>query len=320
MAASPTRLARVWPRPVPADSFRRLALAALLALFLVVTTGAVVRLTASGLGCDNWPRCGNTPFPERDFHALVEFGNRVVALFAMVATVVAALAARRVAGLPPWVAWSALGAAIATAAQIPLGGLTVIFELHPLLVMAHFLLALVSIAVAVLAAVGAHVVARELPAERVPRSLRLLGYALVPLAGVVVVTGALVTAAGPHSGGEDIRRLGSLVDAAYVHVRATALFGIAFVVLLVALHRLRARLAHERAVAMIVVGLLLAQMAVGEIQWRNELPWWLVLAHVALATAIWSGIVALATLIRLRGARGAPRDGGLAPSVAEAHP
>ena len=320
MEASPTRLARVRARPVSAASFRRLAFAGLLALFLVVTTGAVVRLTASGLGCENWPRCGETPFPERDFHALVEFGNRVVALLAMAATAVAALAARRVSGLARWASGSALGAALATVAQIPLGGLTVIFELHPLLVMAHFLLALVSVALAVLAAVGAHVLARGFAPERVPRSLRLLGYALVPLAGVVVVTGALVTAAGPHSGGEDIRRLGNLVDAAYVHVRATALFGIAFVVLLVALHRLRARLAHERGLAMIVVGLLLAQMAVGEIQWRNELPWWLVLAHVALATAIWSGIVGLAALIRLRGARGSPRDGGSEVSVLGAHP
>ena len=303
MEATPTRLAAVNSRTVSATFFRRLALAALVSLFVVVTTGAVVRLTASGLGCENWPRCGDTPFPEREFHALVEFGNRVVALLAMATTAVAAVVARRVPGLPPWVAASALGATLTTVAQIPLGGLTVIFELHPLLVMAHFLFALVSVALAAIAAVGAHVFARGLDAGDVPRPLRLLAFALVPLAAAVVVTGALVTAAGPHSGGDDIRRLGNLVDAAYVHVRATAVFGLAFVVLLVALHRLRARLGLERALAMIVVGLLIAQMAVGEIQWRNELPWWLVLLHVALATAVWTGIVALASLVRLRSAR-----------------
>ena len=320
MAASPTRLAAVRSRSVAAATFRRLAVAALVALFAVVTTGAVVRLTASGLGCENWPRCGDTPFPEREFHALVEFGNRVVALFAMAATAVAAIAARRVGGLPRWIAASALGATLTTIAQIPLGGLTVIFELHPLLVMAHFLLALVSVALAALAAVGAHVFARGLGAERVPRPLRLLAFALVPLAAGVVVTGALVTAAGPHSGGEDIRRLGNLVDAAYVHVRVTAVFGLAFVVLLVALHRLRARLGPERGLAMIVVGLLLAQMAVGEIQWRTELPWWLVLLHVALATAVWTGIVALAALVRLRDARPPHRARPSERSVAEALP
>ena len=300
MEAQASRLGRARSGAVSPEAFSRFALAALAALFLVVVTGAIVRLTASGLGCENWPRCGETPFPEKDFHALVEFGNRVVALFAMAATAVSAFAARRVAGLPRWVARVAAAAAAATVAQIPLGGLTVIFELHPLLVMGHFLLALAGVALAVVAAVGARVTACGLERERVPRGLRWLAYALVPLAAAVVVTGALVTAAGPHSGGEDIRRLGDLVGAAYVHVRVTAVFGVAFAVVVVALHRLRVRLTEERAVAMGVLVVVLGQMAVGEIQWRNELPWWLVLAHVALATAVWTGVVALAALVRLR--------------------
>ena len=40
------------------------------------------------------------------------------------------------------------------------------------------------------------------------------------------------------------------------------------------------------------------QMAVGETQWRNHLPWWLVLIHVVLATGVWTGIVAIAALVR----------------------
>ena len=304
MEARVSRLGRARARAVSPESFRRIAFAALASLFVVVVTGAIVRLTASGLGCENWPRCGETPFPEKDFHALVEFGNRVVALFAMAATAVAAVAARRVRELPRWVRGVALAAALATVAQIPLGGLTVIFELHPLLVMSHFLLALVGVALAVLAAVGAHAAARGFRRERAESPLRWLALALVPVAALVVVTGAFVTAAGPHSGGEDIRRLGNLLDAAYVHVRATAVFGIGFALLVVALHRARSRLSVERGLAMLVLGLVLVQMAVGELQWRNELPWWLVLVHVALATAIWSGIVAIASVLLLRtGAR-----------------
>ena len=83
------------------ETFRVVAYVALGSLFAVVVTGAIVRLTASGLGCDNWPRCGETPFPEKDFHALVEFGNRVVALGAMLCTLVAAFVARRVPDCPP---------------------------------------------------------------------------------------------------------------------------------------------------------------------------------------------------------------------------
>ncbi|MBI4172061.1 MAG: COX15/CtaA family protein, partial [Actinobacteria bacterium] len=142
-------LARARAREVSAARFLRLALLSLAALYLVVTTGAVVRLTASGLGCDNWPRCGDTPFPEKGGHALIEFSNRVVALGAIGCALVAWLASRRVAGLPRWTRRVALAVFLGTVAQIPLGGLTVIFELHPLLVMAHFLLALVVVAAAV---------------------------------------------------------------------------------------------------------------------------------------------------------------------------
>ncbi len=276
------------------EGFRLAAYVALGSLFVVVATGAVVRLTASGLGCDNWPRCGETPFPEKDFHALVEFGNRVVALGAMVCTVVAALVARRVTGLPRRLRlWAAVVAA-SVFAQIPLGGLTVIFELHPLLVMAHFLLALVAVGLAVLVAVGADLHAHGTPTEATAGPLRLVAAALVPVALVVVVTGAFATAAGPHSGGADIERLGVLVDAVYVHVRATAVFGVAFLALLALLWRAPTRLRVERTLALGILALILAQMAVGEFQWRNALPWWLVLIHVALATAVWAGIVALA--------------------------
>src|SRR5215217_368076 len=119
-----------------------LAYAALASLFMVVVTGAVVRVTASGLGCDNWPRCGDKPFPtqETGFHSYVEFGNRVVALLTMVTTIVAAVAAHRVAGLPRWIRIGSAVTAGAIVAQVPLGGLTVVFDLNPWLVMSHFFL------------------------------------------------------------------------------------------------------------------------------------------------------------------------------------
>ena len=87
--------ARVRVRDVSASRFLRIAVASAFSLYVVVTTGAVVRLTASGLGCDHWPRCGSTPFPEKGGHAFIEFGNRVISLGAIVVTLLAWLAARR---------------------------------------------------------------------------------------------------------------------------------------------------------------------------------------------------------------------------------
>jgi cytochrome c oxidase assembly protein subunit 15 len=282
------------------EGFRVAAFVALGSLFVVVVTGAIVRLTASGLGCENWPRCGDTPFPEQEFHALVEFGNRVVAVGALFCTLAAALVARRVAGLPRYLRVGAALVAASVLAQIPLGGLTVVFELHPLLVMSHFLLALAAVGLAVVVALGADRYARGASSRPVSLWVRRLALALVPVALVVVVTGAFATAAGPHSGGAEIERLGVLVDSVYVHVRATAAFGIGFLVLVAALWWSRSVARTELKLALGVLGLILIQMAVGEIQWRNALPWGLVLVHVALATAVWAGIVAIAAQLLAR--------------------
>lgn len=279
------------------ELFRRAALLALASLFVVVATGAVVRLTASGLGCENWPRCGDTPFPAKDFHALIEFGNRVVALGALLFTIAAAFVARRVPGLPRFLRIGAAVVAASVVAQVPLGGLTVIFDLHPLLVMSHFFLALAAVGLAVVVALGADTFVRGAPEAVITPWPARLAVALVPVTLVVVVTGTFATAAGPHSGGADIDRLGVLLDSVYIHVRATAVFGIAFLVFVAALWRMRAALRPELNLTLGVLGLILVQMAIGEIQWRNELPWWLVLGHVAVAAAVWAWTVGLVTAL-----------------------
>ena len=111
---------------------------------------------------------------------------------------------------------------------------------------------------------------------------------------MLVVTGTLATAAGPHSGGEAVERIGNLEDAMYVHVRTAAVFGVGYVVLAAGLLRRRTAFRLEGTLALGVLAALLAQMAIGETQWRTHLPWPLVLVHVFLATAVWAGIVALA--------------------------
>jgi heme a synthase len=106
---------------------------------------------------------------------------------------------------------------------------------------------------------------------------------------VLVVSGTFATAAGPHPGSTVVRRLWSFEPAVYWHVRATAVFGLSFLALLVWL--VRNRSAHLRG-ALVVLGLLLVQMAVGETQYRTHLPWWLVLVHVTLAASVWAAVTA----------------------------
>jgi heme a synthase len=288
-------LERARSREVSARRFAQLAAISLSALFLVVTSGAFVRLTGSGLGCENWPLCGDKPYPEQGYHAFVEFGNRVVALVGIAFALVTWLASRRVSGLPRGVRLAALAAFLGTVAQIPLGGITIMLDLHPLAVMAHFLLALMVVALAVVVAIEAWTHLRGRAAPVGPRWWRLLATAGVPVCLVLVVTGAVVTASGPHPGGDEVRRLGlEIVDAVWIHVRATATFGIGLVVVGAWLARNRRVVPGITRLALVLLVVLLVQMAIGEIQYRNALPWGLVLVHVFLAAAIWSLTVAIA--------------------------
>jgi heme a synthase len=299
MEAGATRLARLRLRTVSPVTFQRLSFFALAALFLIVVSGATVRLTGSGLGCENWPRCGNTFLPQKDYHALIEFGNRGVGFIVGLVTLAAAIAASRVERLPRWLLAAAWALPITVLLQGVLGGITVLIELHPLIVMGHFLLSLLALAVAVLVALGAYDFAN--PTEtHPPLAANWLALVLVPSALALVVSGTLVTAAGPHSGGERIRRFGLLPDALHLHVGAAAVFGIVYAGLVASLLTARPRARLELALAAGVLGVLLVQMAIGDIQWRTHLPWGLVLVHVALATTVWAGVVALAALLLLR--------------------
>lgn len=299
MSAVDTVLARARLREVSPERFLWIATSAALSLYLIILTGALVRLTGSGLACQSWPGCESGAFfPAVGDHSTIEFGNRVFALFPLALTLVAWIAARRSTGLPRWVTWVTALTFLGTVAQAPLGLLTIMLDLHPLMVMTHFLLALLVLAGAVVVAVEALGNARGRVPSPVPPWLRRAGLVLVVACGVLVVTGAVSTASGPHPGDSaEIDRFWNLLDAVYVHVRATAVFGIGFLVLLVYLVRHRARVGLLLPVALGLLALLLVQMAVGEIQWRNELPWWLVLVHVVLAAGVWAWTVGLATAL-----------------------
>jgi cytochrome c oxidase assembly protein subunit 15 len=275
--------------------FRKLALASALSLYAVITTGATVRLTGSGLGCEGWPGCSpGAVFPEKDYHSFVEFGNRVVSLFPIAFSLATAVASHflRLRGWVRWVAWVA---ALGTIAQAPLGLITVRLDLDPIAVMSHFLLAILVLAAAVVVAVEARRVESGPGVAVVSDRVRQLALVFAGLTLVVVVSGTFVTAAGPHAGDPDVAdRFGNLEDAIWLHVRVTAVFG---VLLLGLVWHLRRAVVGVRRIAYVLLGLAAAQAIVGEIQWRNELPWWLVLVHVALAAGIWATTVWLVTVL-----------------------
>jgi cytochrome c oxidase assembly protein subunit 15 len=260
-------------------------------MFLVVSSGAFVRLTASGLGCDHWPRCGAAPFPTKgNHHAIIEFSNRFIASVGVALALFAALAARKVPGLSRGGRLTVLFAFLGAAAQVPLGGVTIMLKLNPLAVMAHFLLGLLVVGLAVVAATEAwSLTAGRAPAVDPPWLRHVIAWLGVPVVAALVVTGAVATASGPHPGAQKgVKRLGvSIVDTVYVHVRAAAVFGVGFLLLGWFLLRLRARYPGLLRVWGATLVVLVGQMILGEVQYRNALPWGLVLLHVCLAATLW---------------------------------
>ena len=284
-------------RSVSTRTFLRMALASCIALFLVITSGAFVRLTGSGLGCENWPSCGDKPYPEQGFHAFVEFGNRMVALVGIVLTLATWVGSRWVSGLSRWGRSASLAAFLVAIAQIPMGGITIALDLHPLAVMTHFLLGLAAFGLALIAVLEAWSLRDGRADPAGPSWLRqVVTWVGLPVCMTLVLTGAVATASGPHPGSsDDVKRLGlGIVDTVYVHVRAAAVFG--FGVLLVGwfLGRLRARYPGLFRIWTGLLVSLVAQAILGEVQYRNALPWGLVLVHVVLAAAIWALSLALA--------------------------
>jgi heme a synthase len=293
-----TAVARV--RSLSPTRFLWIASASCAALFVVITSGAFVRLTGSGLGCENWPRCGDKPYPERDFHAFVEFGNRMVALVGLALTIVTWLASRRTNGLSVTARWAAVATFLVVAAQIPLGAITIAVDLHPLAVMAHFLLGLTALALAVVVALEGWLLVDGRSTAVSPRWLRqVVTFAGLPACAALVVTGAVATASGPHPGAdEQVERLGlAITDTVYVHVRVAAAFGLGVLVVGWLLYRARDRYPGVLRLWALLTAVLAAQAVLGEVQYRNALPWGLVLLHVALAAGIWGLSVALAYVL-----------------------
>jgi len=273
---------RLLSRITGPNAFRPLILLAVAAVYLNIVSGALVRVTGSGLGCPDWPLCNGKATPPFHFHGLIEFSNRVLALAVIVIAILLAVSAWR-AGLRRTSRWrfrAAVAIGVGTFLQGPLGGVTVLVDLHPLSVMSHFLLALVVLVIAIALALEEFEVAAIWP-EPPPRWVPAGGVVVSVWAWLVILSGAVVTMSGTHPGSEGVPRLWNLLDAAYLHVRVAASFTIVIAVFLLLLaFAVRTPRAVQR-LAWLLVAVVGLQIVVGELQWRSQLPWWMVLIHVA---------------------------------------
>lgn len=275
------------------STYARLTRFALWALAAIVVTGVSVRLTGSGLGCEDWPTCSEDRFvADLEYHALVEFVNRLFTGVVAIAVMGAVLGSWRRRPRRADLTMLSLGLVAGVLAQVGLGALLVLSELDPRFTMGHFLL---SMALLWNAAVldgrarsditaGPNAETRSRPPAPV-----LMPWAVLAVGGAVLFTGTLVTGAGPHAGDTRAERLPLLVrEVARVHsIVALILLGM----VVWTWWRLRAAegAAHVRMGRIAL--LLVVQGAVGYTQYFTGVPAVLVGVHVTLATITWIEMV-----------------------------
>lgn len=304
--------------------YAQVSAVALASLALIVLTGAGVRLTGSGLGCPDWPKCYGQTVPPLDSHAVIEYGNRMLTGFVGFAVIAASVLAwfRR-----PYRWHLALFGALlplGVIGQAILGALVVKHHLAPGLVMLHFILSMMLLD----AAFALAWCSRYEPWERRRSSDRLGVWAvrgLIPLGQLTILVGTVATASGPHAGahaGQLVHRFafegtGTLEWVVQRHAVIATVYGLAAIGVWFLLRRPGGDRRALRPLT-VVLALLALQGVVGGVQWALELPSEIVWLHVAIATVNWLAMLwTVATAGRLE-PRGASAADGAAPAETRA--
>lgn len=276
---------------------QRLALVVLISQIVITITGSLVRVTGSGLGCNTWPNChegslvpveGAAPWVNQ----LIEFGNRGLAIVLSV-FVVGLLVAVYQAGRSKAIKLHAWYQLIGVLFQAVVGGISVHLDLKWWSVAIHFLPSMILIWLAVL--LYEQVKQPDSGAEIVmyPAILRKLAVGSAAALAATLVTGTMVTGAGVHSGDNGIGMEGRLnlpiIEVAHVHAHFMYLYLGLTIGLVVALFTVQAS-EKSRKLGQLLVGLIVAQAAVGLIQYWFGIPSWTIPVHVGM-----SGIVTAAT-------------------------
>jgi heme a synthase len=289
------------PHLTPAQ-YRRVTVVAALLLAAIIVTGSAVRLTGSGLGCPDWPNCEPgrlTPYAANDFHAMVEFVNRLVTGLVSLTVAVAVLGSLVRTPRRRDLMWLSLGLVAGVIVQIVLGKLVVDKLLSPPWVMSHFLVSMVLLANALVLCrrAGQPDAGFARPPVRVAAtSVVWMSRVLLLAAGVVVVTGTVVTGSGPHSG--DVPGISARATRLDFHIPDVArIHGTSAMVLLLLVLVTLALVYYTRAPQPVVnrlgvlLAVLVAQAGIGYAQYFNDIPALLVGFHVAGATALWAATV-----------------------------
>ncbi|MEY3680904.1 MAG: hypothetical protein RL547_1517 [Actinomycetota bacterium] len=269
---------------VTPERYTKVAVVALALLCIIVVTGAAVRLTGSGLGCEDWPRCNEERFIDvSTAHGAIEQVNRLFTGLVAAGVILAVLAALKRVPRRPDLVRLAWGLVAGVVGQVVLGGIVVLTDLHPLANQGHFVLSMILVTNATVLVMRS----RDRSALPIPTALRRAARSTVLMGCLAILTGTVVTGSGPHAGDEEARRFDlDISSIARIH-------GISVILTLAAL-LLTIRLARRNAdswsrgagILETTMAVGVVQGIVGYVQYFNDIPAALVAVHVLGATGL----------------------------------
>jgi cytochrome c oxidase assembly protein subunit 15 len=279
--------------PISPRAYRVITVAALVALGAIVVTGAAVRLTGSGMGCPTWPSCETgslVPRGETGGHGWIEFLNRTFTFGVSVFVALAVLGSRRLRERRRDLTRLSWGLVAGVVAQAVLGGIVVLVHVAPIAVAGHYLLSAVLVGTATLLHHRAGLPEGHRQPTGTPQLLRW-SRALVALATVVLVTGTLVTGAGPHGGDEAADRLPFAVRSV-VPFHGAAVWALLLLTMAV-LHRAEKGDADHAVQGRVraLVAVICLQGGVGYLQYFTGVPEGLVAIHVLGSVLVWIAVL-----------------------------
>ena len=273
----------------------------ILAMFGLITLGALVRATDSGLGCPDWPLCQGKLIPAFDYHVIIEYSHRmtasVVGMLVVASAVIVWWKHRSSRALTTLMTF----AVIALIIQVLLGGVTVITELPPAVVTAHLFAAEILIATLIITLL---ILRQPLPARGTRRDP--IFYWAVTMAAasmIILLTGTYIVGrnAGAVCPDWPLCNGGGLPDfnLQWEHMAHRVIAAVGGLIIIVGAMKARRYKVRSRALAgmgMGAAGLVVAQVIAGAAN-----PWFDFVAsakvvHLSLATALWGHLVAMAVI------------------------
>jgi heme a synthase len=302
------RLASPVLSPTP-RSMRWIALAGVIADTVIMSTGAAVRLSSSGLGCPDWPRCSASDIVASKnagqtlFNTWIEFGNRLLNFPLVIITVIVFIAAwnfRPMGTRRRDLVWLAAAQPAGVVAQAVIGGIVVLTKLNPVAVSVHFLVSASIVAAAVVLYVRC-AEGTDPPRTVVRTDLRVLAGALVVVTCAMLAAGTVVTGTGPLAGNAVAPRYKlPLEGVTQLHADIGWLMAGLAVALVVGLRMSGAPPRVVRA-SWIMIAALGIQGTLGYIQYFTHLPAGLVWIHVTGSMVVWISVLLLFLVMRDRG-------------------